>query len=116
MASMLPEDYADYRHGVVFKAMHTPVGVFEAWAMANFRYPGWPLSKRLELAEHVIQDIATHELAHVYWGSWIEPTQMEPIASAALPEVLRTWDVWVAKAGTLLVWFTISEEPDLVSS
>lgn len=112
MAPMLPDDYASYRRDLVVKATHVPVGVFEALVLANGRYPDWPASKRLELAEHVIRDIATTESARFFWGDWHDPASETSIATDVLPGVLREWSTWVTQDGPLAVWFTIGEKTE----
>ena len=96
--------YDDFKRDVVYDASVTKIGVYEVWWNANARYPEWPLSKRLAVAEHLVSDLVADHQIQLFRGNWIGPNDGEPIAAVDLPVVLRRWDTWVPQDGEDLVW------------
>jgi hypothetical protein len=104
------DDYAAMREVTLHEATVMKVGVYETWWDANARNPGWPLSRRLELAERLVQDLIANEPVRFYRGGWTGPEGGDPIDPAELPELLRRWDTWVPQEDTDTVWFQIQAD------
>lgn len=90
----IPSDYADYKASVLSDLDDDSMGVYEVWWEANARYPDWPVSQRLALAEHLVTELLSDDRAEMFVGRWIGPdherTRVEdPLAA------LRDWACWV---------------------
>jgi hypothetical protein len=88
-----PTDYPAFKASVLSALEDDSVGVYELWWEANGRYPDWPVSKRLAVAEYLASDLLS-EGAEMFEGPWIGPdherSRIEDSAAA-----LRDWACWV---------------------
>jgi hypothetical protein len=90
----VPSDYAAFKASVLSDLDDDSMGVYEAWWEANTRYPDWPVSRRLALAEHLVTELVLEGRAEMFVGRWIGPDHErtrvdDPIAA------LKEWACWV---------------------
>jgi hypothetical protein len=110
MPNAEPADYQDFKETIAYEASHFDHGVYEVWWDANSRYPDWPLSQRLAIAERVVDDLIASYDVRFFRVNDLDRERPEPIAAADVPGVLRAWDTWVVPHdGNAIVLFRIAE-------
>ncbi len=110
MPNVEPADYEDFKGTIAHEASHFDHGVYEVWWDANKRYPDWPLSQRLAIAERVVHDLIANYDIRFFRANWLEREHPEPIADADVTTVLRSWSSWVVpQDGNAIVWFRIAD-------
>ena len=87
------------------------LGVYEVWWFANSQYPDLPLSMRLALAEEVVTELVTTDIAHLVASPWPDG----PIIGTGQPvddlrSVLRSSETWVLSSNQV-IWL-VRNEPE----
>jgi hypothetical protein len=88
----------DFLTTVLSDAADDLSGVYEVWWQANAWYPGWPLSRRLQLAEDTVTGLVRDGLARLYRGEW-ETAGDHPVPSDETEALLRKWETWTIPEG-----------------
>jgi hypothetical protein len=110
MPNTAPADYQDFVDTIAHEASRFDQGVYEVWWDANSRYPDWPLSRRLAIAEQVMDDLIANYDIRFFRAAWQDTDHPEPIAADEVPAVLRAWETWVVPPdGDAVVWFRIAD-------
>ena len=85
--------------------------VYQVWWFANSQYPDLPLSVRLALAEEVVAELVTTDIAHLVASPWPDGPSMgtgQPVAD--LRSALRLSETWVPSSNQV-IWL-VRNEPD----
>jgi hypothetical protein len=98
----------DFLISVLSDAADDLSGVYEVWWQANAWYPGWPLSRRLQLAEDTVSGLVGDGLAKLCRGDW-ETADAHPVPAEETEAVLRDWETWAIPDGPLVFLFTTEE-------
>ena len=104
--ALSPEGFGAYKRELLLDAFAYVNGVYEAWWLANKRFPDRAVSERLAIAEQAIRELLTEGLI-VLIRDEHDPQDSE-IPCSDTEEVLKRWDTWAIGSEGIKVHFTIT--------
>jgi hypothetical protein len=92
-ASLPGPPYEAFRGALLGLGADAPVGVDQAWRLANLWYPAWRVSDRLVIAERAVRDLLERREV-VLCRSQRAPELEPPVPPDELEAVLLAWESW----------------------